>query len=172
MKRPGWPVSAIWQEFKKKRHKDQEKTRFSAVECRILPTDLSSGVCPPLCPYLYYLPGHVKDTPGSLAQVIAQPFGGPSPDHSARQDGFSVSQPPLLPALLALASLELPLFLMVAEPQQAFLLRQSKPDGGTTGSCKAISGAQAQASSPKSETRQMHDHTGHSWSWNSCSSQG
>lgn len=73
--------------------------------------------------HLYNLPWHVQDAPRSSTEEASQAGGGPVSYHpSPYRLGLPIQKPPSLLSLLPLSQLQLPLFFMVAEPQQNFLL--------------------------------------------------
>lgn len=88
------------------------------------------GVCPRLlCArsppwYLHNLPGQIQDAARCPAQVTAQPFGEGIADHSSACHRPTILQTPPLPPLLPLPSLQLPLLLVEAQPDQTLFLSE------------------------------------------------
>lgn len=73
--------------------------------------------------YLDNLPRHIEDAPSCSAEEAPQACDGTTSDHSsADRLSLPIQQPPPLFPLLSLLQLQLPLFLMVAQPNLMFLL--------------------------------------------------
>lgn len=74
-------------------------------------------------PHLHNLPWHVEDAACCSAEEASQAGDGAVPDHSSPDRlSFTIQQPPSLLSLLPLPQLQLPLFLMVTQPNQTLFL--------------------------------------------------
>lgn len=94
--------------------------------------------------YLHDLPGQVQDAARCPAQVTAQPFREGITDHSSTCHHPTILQPSPLPPLLPLPSLQLPLLLVEAQPDQTLFL------SGVTANMKPAKASQPHSITPYS----------------------